>query len=192
VPVNIAIDNSDDFGFIETLNAVVSGVVATHVPQHVWIVRIDNWFDHKWLKFSGHGAVASNIPIDRWDTVKATFYRDKITLPPFNPNRVISQCSYLRSGNGYSEVPLPYLPHSTERQHSNENLHRQVQNLTDSAAFIWFSGNTVANGRGSVMVYNVTGDSVECWFAAFKREQCSWKLAGTKGVSRTYVESLVG
>ena len=26
------------------------------------------------------------------------------------------------------------------------------------------------------MVYNVTADSGECWFAALVREECSWSL----------------
>jgi hypothetical protein len=42
------------------------------------------------------------------------------------------------------------------------------------------------------MVYNITGESVECWFAAFNREQSSWRLTATKGVSRSYVEALLG
>jgi hypothetical protein len=41
------------------------------------------------------------------------------------------------------------------------------------------------------MVYNVKGDRVSCWFAAFSRQQ-EWKLNATKGISREDVEELIG
>jgi hypothetical protein len=191
VPVNVSIDNSDDPGFIEPLNRIVEQVVTSYAPQQVWLIRIDNWFDHKWLKFSGQGKSASDIPLEGWETVKTEFYRDRVTFPPFTPSRVINQYSYGRSGDDYAEVALPFLPHQAERRHTNDNLQRRIQSFADSASFVWFSSNTVANGRGSVMIYNIGAESVECWFASFEREQFSWKLKSTKGVSRRYVETLL-
>jgi len=41
--------NTDDPGFIELLNALVRGLTSRHAPEQLWIVQIDNWFDHKWL-----------------------------------------------------------------------------------------------------------------------------------------------
>ena len=52
---------------------------------------------------------------------------------------------------------------------------------------MWYGANTVANGRGSVMVYAVTADQVECWFAAFNRDE-EWKLKATEGVTRSTLE----
>lgn len=37
------------------------------------------------------------------------------------------------------------------------------------------------------MVYVATADQVECWSAAFNRQQ-EWKLQATKGVSRSRLE----
>jgi len=70
---------------------------------------------------------------------------------------VLGQWSYIRIGDDYREAPFPALPHSSKRQHSPMNLQRRVQDLRGPACFVWYSANTVANGRGSVMVYNVRG-----------------------------------
>ena len=53
------VGETDDPGFVEVLNSVVQGLVSQHQPETVWIIQIDNWFDHKWLMFSGTGGVAS-------------------------------------------------------------------------------------------------------------------------------------
>jgi hypothetical protein len=41
------------------------------------------------------------------------------------------------------------------------------------------------------MVYKVVADQVQCWFAAFERQQ-DWKLHATKGISREDLEELLG
>src|SRR5271167_1999863 len=81
----IAAGETDDPGFIALLNSLVQGLISDRAPEELWIIRIDNWFDHKWLGFSGMGLVASDIPIDRYDTVKAESYQEKLTFPPFTP-----------------------------------------------------------------------------------------------------------
>lgn len=185
--IQVSAGETDDPGFIEVLNTIVSELIADHKPEQFWVIQIDNWFDHKWLEFSGYGLIASSIPLDKYDTVKAESYQEKVTFPPFAPNRVIRQFSFVRVGDGYSESPLPALPHSHERKRSETNLRRRIQDFTRSGCFVWYSANTVANGRGSVMVYAVTVDQVECWFAAFNRQE-EWKLQTTKGVTRGRLE----
>jgi hypothetical protein len=181
---------TDDNDFIELLNSMVRGLVAQQAPDQLWIVQIDNWFDHKWLRFSGHGAAASNIPVTGYETVKAEFYQDKLTFPPFAPDRVLGQWSYVRSENDYREAPLPKMPHSTERRRTFLNLQRRIQNIDGSACFVWYSSNTLANGKGSVMVYTIKAETSECWFAAFNRDK-AWALGATKGVDRAVVLKLL-
>ena len=108
--IQVTAGETDDPGFVEVLNSLVRGLISQHGPEELWIIQIDNWFDHKWLGFSGMGAIASNIPIDRYDTVKAESYQEKVTFPPFTPNRVLGQFSYVRVGNDYAELPLPSCP----------------------------------------------------------------------------------
>lgn len=185
--IQMSAGETDDPGFIEVLNSILSELIADDAPQQFWVIQIDNWFDHKWLGFSGMGLIASNIPLNNYDTVKSESYQEKVTFPPFTPSRVVGQFSFVRVGNTYTESALPTLPHGNERKHSETNLRRRIQDFTRSGCFVWYSANTVANGRGSVMVYVVTADQVECWFAAFNRQE-EWKLETTKGVTRAKLE----
>ena len=196
VKTTVAAGETDDPGFVEVLNSLVNGLISRHEPEVLWIIQIDNWFDHKWLRFSGTGGIASGFlfgglgSFGKYDQVKVEFYQDKVTFPPFTPNRVLGQWSYIRTGDDYREAPLPALPHRSKRQSSPMNLQRRVPDLSRSSCFVWYSANTVPNGRGSVMVYNVATGGLECWFAAFNR-QVGWKLQATKGTSRDDVEQLL-
>lgn len=181
---------TDDNDLIELLNSMLTRLLMELAPEKLWVIQIDNWFDHKWLRFSGNGAIPSNIPIDGFTSVKAEFHQEKLTFPPFAPNRVLGQWSFLRNGEGYIEAPLLQMPHSTERRSSNYNLHRRADNLDGSALFAWYSGNTLKNGRGSVMVYSIGESEPACWFASFGKDRV-WSLQQTKNVEREYVLRLL-
>lgn len=189
----VAAEETDDPTFIALLNSLLRGLIGRGAPHELWIVQIDNWFDHKWLRFSGIGSVHFKFPayMNRIDAALDEFYQDKVTFPPFNPHRILSQWSFLRVDDHYVEAPLTAVPHRSEKQPSGANLHRRVQDSSRcSACFVWYSGKTLANGRGSVMVYNLVSEQLECWFAAFNRQD-GWKLRSTKGVSRQDVETLL-
>ena len=173
---------TDDPRFIELLNALVRGLISRHAPDQLWIIQFDNCFDHKWLRFSGTISFGKGVKLGDWQS--------KVTFPPFSPKRVVGQRSYLRAGDHYTEAALPVLPHPTERQPSRLNLHRRVQEFSHSACFVWYSGNTLANGRGSVMVYSVAADRVECWFAAFNQKN-GWKLRVARGASANDIQQLL-
>lgn len=164
---------TDDPGFIEVLNSILSELVTEYAPDQFWVIQIDNWFDHKWLAFPG--------------SVKSEFFMEKLPFPSFTPNRVIGQFSFVRVGSSYVESALPVLPHKTKRKRYEVTVQRRIRDFTRSGCFLWYSGNTVTNGKGSVMVYVVAGGQVESWFAAFNRQQ-EWKLQATKGVGRNILE----
>lgn len=183
---------TDDPRFIKLLNALVRGLIARHAPEQLWIIQIDNWFNHKWLGFSGIGIVDFNVAglEGPYDAALTEFRQDKVAFPPFNPNRVASQWSYLRAGDRYVEAALPLLPHPTSRRPSGRNLHRRVQDFGRPSCYVWYSANTLANGRGSMMVYNFASGSIQCWFAGFSRGN-EWKLDSSKGVRREDIQQLL-
>ncbi len=55
--MQIGVGETDDPYFIELLNRLIRALVIRVAPQQLWIIQIDNWFDHKWLRFSGIGTV---------------------------------------------------------------------------------------------------------------------------------------
>jgi hypothetical protein len=190
--IEIVTGETDDPQFITLLNALVRGVVKEGAPQELWVIQIDNWFDQKWLRFSGIGTVDFKFPafMKRYDSALEEFYQDKLTFPPFTPNRVLGQWSYVRIGDDYAEAPLRILPHPSQTRRSETNLQRRVDGFSGSACFVWYSAKTLANRRASVMVYSVTRDQVEAWFAALNREE-GWKLQATKGARRGHVQQLL-
>jgi hypothetical protein len=192
MPIEVAPGETDDPLFIKLLNSLLQGLLKASTPQEVWIIQIDNWFDHKWLRFSGIGTVDFKFPafMNRYDGALDEFYQDNLTFPPFTPNRILSQLSFVRVGDQYAGAPLRKLPHSSEKQPSEANLHRRVDAFSRSACFVWYSAKTLANGKASVMVYGVAGDQAGAWFAAFDREQ-DWELHATKGTRRDDVQQLL-
>ena len=191
---------TDDNDFVVLLNGMIDGLLRRHVPDLLWVVQVDNWFDHKWLRFSGYGTAAFRpsigpvqllgFPFNRFDSVKKEFYQDHLTLPPFAPDRVLAQWSFERVGQTYVEAPVPELPHKPERNRSALNLQRRIQVEGGPVLFVWFSGNTLKNGKASVMVYCVGGVGDVVWFASF-HGRGGWQLQRTKGVSEAEIRDLI-
>ncbi len=179
--------DGDDAGYVERVRAIVAGVLRDRRVEEAVVVRIDNWFDRKWLEFSGHrsvpyecGPFASRIEEHR---------RAELTFPPFHPNRVQSWTRY--AWNGYAERfveargPGSKRPHRLQR--SSENLGRRVAQGGSSVAYVWMSGNTSSNGRGSLMVYVAREERTEAWYASLVRDG-GWSIAAVAGVSQDEVE----
>lgn len=62
ISLQIAAEDTDDPQFVILLNSLIRGLIVEDAPQELWIIKIDNWFDHKWLRFSGIGTVDSSFP----------------------------------------------------------------------------------------------------------------------------------
>ena len=176
---------------------MLNGLLVQQTPEQLWVIQIGNWFDHKWLRYSGSGTVAAPFPadwsssfMDRFTSVKQQFWRDKLTFPPFAPDRILSQWSFLHTGRGYAETALEKLPHGESRRRSHSNLNKRVEDFVRSASFVWYSANTLKNGRGSVMVYNIGAEKPVCWFAAFANKS-AWTLERTKGIEKEQVSRLM-
>jgi hypothetical protein len=185
---------NDDSQFVELVSRIISGLVNDKFPEEIFVIQIDNWFDHKWLNFSGIGRVTFSeaIALSDPDTALDEFWQDKITFPPFSPNRIVAEYGFLRDERGdcHPSNLAPYV-HSRERASSCENLHKRAVDFASSAVFVWFSSHTKSNRRGSVMVYEVSGSEVHTWFASFSKEE-AWELMQTEEISRQQVQSRMG
>ncbi len=76
-------DFQDDADFVEVVQHIVNGAASFYRPAAVYVVRINTWFDHKWLRFSGKVMGALGV------------WKEPLTIPPFHPRRVLSQNYYL-------------------------------------------------------------------------------------------------
>src|SRR3954454_14461105 len=112
----------DDPAFLACVDRIIAGLVERHGTKEVYLVRIANWFDHKWLRFSGIGRVPFyGLSIH---TALDEFRQEQITFPPFTPNRVVTQHYFCRTTRADFEEQAPaHLVHPVDREHSSKNLH---------------------------------------------------------------------
>ncbi len=101
------------------------------------------WFDDKWVKFSGTMMHAISI------------WKEELTVPPFHPNRV-EVCDFHKKTESKYEKTLIANPLHIF-QESSRNTRRKITDFSENGLFIWFSGNTLINGKGSLMGYFVSG-----------------------------------
>ncbi len=87
--INIESEDADDF--IISLNKIVGKLIDKKDIDEVCLIRIKNWFDHKWLNYSGKSVVEYRGGAGLFDSSLNNEWREKITVPPFNPNRVLSE-----------------------------------------------------------------------------------------------------
>jgi len=168
----IPVESDDDEAFIALVRSIVHSVT-TMTPdlasRDLYVVKIDNWFDAKWLHFMGKCLGAFGFRLREPHA--------SLVIPPFDPNRVRWQI-------GPSDAPLHRDMGATEVR-----LLRRVSRVVPDAVMFWFSGNSAPNGRASCMTYAPTQDGYWTWHAGFKRES-TWQPTRLTGISREQLRRL--
>ena len=156
----------DDVAFLRLARRIVNGAVAAIRGREVYLVQVDNWFDHKWLGYWSRGRK------DRWE----------LRVPPFNPSRVLSEkhLTWDESLPGWAPAAMRRPLHV--RQPGRPWNARPLDRISGSAAFIWYSGNTITNTAASLMLY-LSGAEDYAWYASFKKEE-RWEHAGERRIAR--------
>src|SRR5438105_11116946 len=110
---------NDDLAFLSLAQRIVNGASGSLRVREVYLVHVDNWFDHKWLGW--------------WSVWKHKKLKE-LCIPPFNPNRIRSQqhftwdpssSRWLPEGEG---KPL----HSNEPKHASPRI-RLLDRVSKSA-----------------------------------------------------------
>ncbi len=190
--LTILTNHNDDPRFVGLVKRVISQLLEDEYPDQICLIRIDNWFDHKWLKFSGLGRIGyfEDFRLES-DTALDAFSQDQITFPPFTPNRVLAEYNFWRDERGeYLPSLQALLVHDRKLARSADNLHQRVTDFTTSALFLWFSSNTKLNSRGSIMVFEVKDLEVHTWYMGLSQDD-DWKVAQTKGIAREQAVELI-
>jgi len=180
----------DDPAFLRIVDTLTVDLLETVEPEDFYLIRVDNWFDHKWLNFSGKGRV--HFDGSPWrDVALDELSQEKLTFPPFTPKRIVTEHYFARTTKGYfQEQASTQRVHQWILQHSSYNLHRRVTHFSRCGLFLWFASLSAKNGKASIMVYSVKAESVSSWFASFVRDS-SWKLHRVKGTSREWIQELI-
>lgn len=182
----IKIESGDANDFINNLNKIVGKLIDQFGINEVCIIKIKNWFDHKWLNYSGKSVVEFRGGGGLIDSSLNNEWREKITVPPFNPNRILSEYFYRMEAtdNKIFERNL----HKTKD--SNDNIHNRISAYTKNGIFVWYSSNTEINQKGSLMIYIVQADEVKTFYVSFVNNN-DWKINQTKNISATELENIL-
>jgi hypothetical protein len=168
-----SIENMDR-EFLGTVQSVLENVLRINRPTDVYVVLIDNWFDHKWLEFE-----SSQSDND------ALGWRKKLSLPRFEPSRVISQLQF-RADSSNEVSYQAYDP-----THLHIKSHRGfLSQFCTSGVFAWYSFVGSTADRGSLMVYLNDNGRGSAWYASFVKNP-DWQVNKTKGISKAALSELM-
>jgi hypothetical protein len=184
------VQQDDDLHFLATAARLISGLDDPTLDEIV-IVRVRNWFDHKWLRFSGYGRVpfegaSSSHPGVALDA----FSQDKLTFPPFTPRRIVVETHFTKLDR--TAESIRWIHRRRVQEHSAHNLHRRVEDYSTSLLIAWVSTGSEPTGRASVMAYTSKDGTLDAWYASFKRGPSCWQLDRVKGTDRNHVVNLLG
>jgi hypothetical protein len=147
--------DNDDVAFLSLVQRIMNGVIAALQVYEVYLVHIDNWFDHKWLGWRSR--------------------RGRRCVPMFTPNRVLSQKHFM-----FDRKESAWKTRNDRRklhllQPGRPYIAQPIDQFSKSAAFVWYSGNTTKNTLGSLMVY-ASGPEGSAWYASFRKDK-HWAIA---------------
>lgn len=169
----------DDPQFLEKIERVLGNIFRQGNTERYIVCRVDNWFDHKWLGFSGKaiGVVG--------------FWKGKrLTVPPFTPNRILEERHFSKQGSEFIESEDFKSIHA--KQTSADNLYRYIDRVVGPSTLAWFSSETEKNGRGSLMVYTVISESAQrAWYVSFnKNRDGNWSYGKSLGISVSQLKEM--
>ncbi len=169
--------SDDDERFISRVEEAIEKIVLKNKPQSIYLIKIDNWFDSKWLKFSGKSLGAFGV------------FNDELAVPPFVTNRVVYEKLFSLETENKEYKISPKRKDIHISQDSESNLHRKIKTLFPNSAFLWFSGNTIKNKRGTVMSYFPFEDEYISMHIEF--ESPEWKAKNSHGLSKNILHSIL-
>ena len=173
----------DSAEFMKKVQALVVGVARDYMPARLYVIRIDNWFGPKWMRFAGKLSVGKHF--------YAGIHKVTLHVPPFVPHRVVAEQVF--AGPNYDETVARPLLHIECA--SMLALTRRIADVDGDAAFVWFSSESKEQKRGSIMVYlPVASDPVArrraghrqtgAFYTGFSQREMGWEPAMLRGVSR--------
>jgi hypothetical protein len=153
----------DDLAFLSLAQRLVNGAVMELGTREVFLVHVDNWFDHKWLGW--------------WSRKK-----EELRVPTFTPNRVRSEKHFVWKAetSAWERIGLQRSLHI--RQPGRPWLAQPIDRFSKSAAFVWYSGNTAINKLASLMLY-LSGAEGYSWYTSFRKGKV-WAVADECRITR--------
>lgn len=158
---------NDHPDFILNCEKIIKNKINLWKPVDIFVTRINNWFDEKWMGYSGNSFPGVSI------------WKGNITVPPFNPNRVELSDFYQKTNGRYIKKEHAKALHIY--QNSIDNLKRFITDFTTNGLFVWYSGNSKANEIGTLMCYLVREAECQPFFITLSQKK-GWNVSETNGI----------
>lgn len=171
--IEILPGENDDKSFTGLVKQILNVGVNLGEPEEVFIIKVDHWFDFKWLTFSHKIFGALGV------------WREPLRIPPFIPDRIIKEVYFQKIGKGYEQTSSNSLH---IYQPSENNARRKIKR--QSAIFAWFSGETENNSQGSLMIYTVSENFQNAWYVSFIKKT-DWQIYKTYKIAKAEVKAMI-
>ena len=160
----------DDSPFVGVVSLFVNHYVNARQSESVHVVHIDNWFGERWLGFRGKVLGAAGV--------RNRHVNDcKLPAPPFKPSRVVSALEHQRQSDAqYTPVSNTIAGLHADKPGS------AIWYLTRPGLYCWYSGGTIINTNGSLMIYDVTREGSSGWYIGFDRNP-KWRPTTAANIS---------
>lgn len=156
--------------YLEVVDQVIAKFVEPAAPSAIRVVGIDEWFDSKWLGFSGKLLGALGVA------------NHELTVPPFHPRRVLSEATYRRAADG-RYILAHDAPPLHVRIPSERNTFRRLTDVAPDTTCLWYTGNSARSKRAALMVYATGPEGYWAWYAALEHATSSWRVTRRRGIT---------
>jgi hypothetical protein len=160
--------------FARKVEALANGILSRYEPPAFILIKINNWFNVTWLRFSGKTLGV----LGTWNNA--------LSIPPFVPNRVVSQRRF--SAPDYQEVDAGKPIHLLVE--SSQAVLRRVSEVAGGAALMWYSGGSAQAERGAVMAHVPVGAAYSPWYTGWAKRK-GWELVQPKEISEQEIAGLI-
>ena len=124
----IAPEFDDEPAFTRQTELVIDGILRRCSPASLALIKIDNWFGARWLGFAGKFLGAAGVTL-----IPSKIRPDNLTIPPFVPERVVSQRRF--AGPAFEEIDAGKPVH--KHVSSKLALRRMMAIEEPNAALAW-------------------------------------------------------
>lgn len=172
--------DADDPAFLQLVSNLVESLTQREGFERLHLIHVDNWFDHKWLRFGG-------LPMQHVAEWKRG---ERLTPPAFHPNRILSQQDFERDDTAAAWREIAPKTEVHPHIESGTNLQRRVSGVAPDAALVWYTGNTRPNRRGALMAYVPSEGGYHTWYAGLVAGP-EWKVDRAREISHEDLWELV-
>jgi hypothetical protein len=155
------------------VQALADGLLRTYAPPSVVVIKIDNFFGPRWLRFSGKGLG------------KVGVWKLRLTVPPFVPHRVVKQEAFV--GPTYDQITIAKPIHIETK--STNALKRYVAEIAPQAVIVWYSGKSNESGQGAMMAHVPTPDGYWPLYVRWVNRD-SWRVIESLEITAEDVDRL--